>query len=98
MSKIYKAVAKSPCKRFWISEKRALEVITSMLKGDTISYMSVNKQLMFYEIFRRVVRRMGEGDLKTIVEDVVQSPAPCFFMTPGTVKVLIHKHRKRCRK
>lgn len=45
----------SPCSRFWVSEDRALFVISEMLKGKPIlEGMNPNKREMFEEIFRRV--------------------------------------------
>lgn len=81
------AVVNTPCSRFWVSEERATAVIKEMLKGRPIVFaMRPPKREMFEEIYRRVmVIRDTKPDvpLYDIVFEVVNSPAPKFYMDPA---------------
>lgn len=97
MPEIYHKVVNMPTRRFWISEGRAAIVISAMMKGDTLENMGPLKREMYNEIYSRVIKlREKKPDLPIIqlVEMVVEQPAPKFYLTPGSAKVLICKIRK----
>ena len=97
MPEIYRKVVNMPSRRFWISEGRAAIVISAMMKGDTLENMGPLKREMYNEIYSRVIKlREKKPDLPIIqlVEMVVEQPAPKFYLTPGSAKVLICKIRK----
>lgn len=97
MPEIYSKVVDMPTRRFWISEQRAAIVISAMMKGDTLNNMGPLKREMYNEIYNRVMKlREKKPDLPIIqlVEMVVEQPAPKFYLTPGSAKVLICKIRK----
>ena len=97
MPEIYHKVVDMPTRRFWISEGRAAIVISAMMKGDTLENMGPLKREMYNEIYSRVIKlREKKPDLPIIqlVEMVVEQPAPKFYLTPGSAKVLICKIRK----
>lgn len=92
----------SPSKRFWVSPERAFRVILEMEAGEDLSRMIGNKRKMYLEIHKRVraLRRQARyknESLATLVSIVVEQPAPCFYMTPKSAIVIMHKIRK-CRK
>ena len=94
---LYEMTAESPTSRFWVSERRASEVIGAMLRGISISFMSPLRQQMFSEIFRRFLVYREKFPKSTIYEatfHAVNSPAPKFYLTPKTVKILLYKIRK----
>lgn len=98
MPEIYHKVVDMPTRRFWISEGRAAIVISAMMKGDTLENMGPLKREMYNEIYSRVIKlREKKPDLPIIqlVEMVVEQPAPKFYLTPGSAKVLICKIRKQ---
>ena len=89
----------SPSERFWVSAKRATLVILRMKSGESISSMKKNKQLMYQEIYRRVIEleeKHSDLPLLKIVDTVVEQKAPCFYMTPESAQVIIHYAKKRC--
>lgn len=93
--------AKRPASRFWVSEERAAQVISWMLRGvasDRIERMVPQRRAMFEEIFRRVCAMM-EADpslcMTHAVNEVVTSPAPEFYLTPKSARVIIYRIRKR---
>ena len=83
-----------PSERFWVSEERASIVISDMLKGRSIENMNENKREMYEEIYRRVQELKKEYPNATVYElvsQVVEGPAPKFYLTPKSAKVIISK-------
>ena len=97
---IYLKTVASPADRFWVSEERAVAVIASMTSdyNGTLRRMLPQKQRMYIEIYKRTQRLMKErkGITRTeAVAEVVQSPAPEFYLTPGSVAVILCKIKKK---
>lgn len=94
---VIRAVAESPASRFWVSEERAAFVVKAMLAGRRLPRMRTTKREMFEEIFRRFLllreRRPG-ASVGTLVAEVIQQPAPRFYLTPRTVGEFIHRIKK----
>lgn len=96
LQEIFTRAAMSPASRFWVSEKRALIVISRMFKGDRILSMNSKKKEMFYEIFRRVKATRDEEPGITLTEAIfraVNSPAPEFYLTPKSARAMIYRLR-----
>lgn len=98
MPDIFKRLVNMPSKRFWVSEERAAIVIASMLRGDTLSKMRPTKREMFFEIYSRVlVIRKANPNMSVyeMVSKVVRQPAPKFYLTPDSAKVMFYKIKKQ---
>ena len=52
-SEVVAQLAKSPSKRFWVSELQAYKVVLKILGGDSLSGMIPTRKVMYQEIFRR---------------------------------------------
>lgn len=99
-NEIYKMVVSSSAGRFYVGEERATMVISRMLKGDMLISMSEQKREMYREIYRRVLEQIELNPgmpLCNIVIDVVSQPAPKFYLTPQSAKIIIHQIKARCR-
>lgn len=97
MRDIFREVIKHQASRFWVSEERAAIVIGKMLKGDKLLNMRKTKREMFREIFVRVQAIRIESPGITIHESVseaIRQPAPKFYLTEGSAKVIIYKIKK----
>lgn len=95
---IYRKMADSPSDRFWVSEERALIVVLQVIKGDKLLYMGKNKRDMFLEIYKRTMsmkRQHPNLTLTKIVFRVVRQPAPKFYLTEGSIKVIISKIKSK---
>lgn len=71
------------------------------MKGNPIDHMSNNKKKMFHEIYGRIVllrEKNPDTPLYLLVEEVVSSEAPCFYMTPKSAKVIISQIKTKCYK
>lgn len=88
LPRIFAMVADSPAERFWVSEERATVVISAMFAGKPLPRMRPNKIEMFQEIFHRTLEirnRHPQRSIRDIVAEVVNQPAPKFYLTPRTV-------------
>lgn len=92
------SIINHPCPRFWVSEERALVVISNLLDGvPVLDTMHPSKREMFQEIYKRVVALRKEHPdkrLYDIVFDVVNSPAPKFYLQPRSALQYIYKIKK----
>lgn len=97
LPQIFNRVVNMPSRRFWVSAERAAIVISSMMRGDNLQRMRPTKREMFREIYRRVLKLRAENPEMSIYElafHVVQEPAPKFYLTAGSAKVIIYKAKK----
>ena len=88
----------SPCSRFWVSEERAAVVVADLLKGrPVLDSMLPLKREMFQEIFHRVLAILDNEphrSIPDIVFEVVNSPAPKFYIEPRSAMEYIYKIKK----
>ena len=100
LPEVLKAVVSSPSKRFWVTSERAAIVIYNMMKGDKLENMRPLKRKMFREIYRRVMKlrkNYPQLSISILTEQVVAEPAPEFYITWQSAKVIISRIRKRRR-
>lgn len=97
LTEVAQQIAASPSKRFWVSEERAYNAVCWLLRGDSLDYMIPSRRQMFLEIFRRYkiyCRRFPSLAKKDIIFRICNEQAPCFYLTPKSVVVILHKARK----
>lgn len=96
--KAFKMAAECPAPRFWVSEARATQIISSLLKGDILlEDMYPEKSKMYGEILRRVQEirtRHPEMPLGDIVFEVVNSPAPSSYLSWHRAAKIIYSFKK----
>lgn len=95
---MYDKVAKMPAARFWVSEERAAIVISNMFKGRSIAQMRTNKREMYEEIYRRVCelkKKRPEESVYDLTFEVVSQPAPKFYLTAESARIIIHYIKKK---
>ena len=98
MPDVYAAIVNMESMRFWVSEIRATKVIYAMLRGVPLKGMRPLKREMFEEILKRVLDLKKRRPGLTIRECcciVVAQPAPKFYLTPGSAKIMVCKARKK---
>jgi hypothetical protein len=99
----FRAIVNMPASRFYVSETRAAIVISNMLHGCDISNMRPSKREMFEEIYRRVLALMALPDyadvpIYQIVGEVIEQPAPKFYLSPVSARLYIKNARKEWHK
>ncbi len=84
LNEIGEKVVNSPSPRFWVSVERATIIVSAIMRGKPVlETMRPTKQEMFKEIYRRVMilkKQYPERHLYELVNEVVHSPAPKFYM------------------
>ena len=87
--------ADAPAPRFWVSEARAMRVISMIMKGeDILESMHPEKRAMYEEIYRRVMNIRAEHPeipLGDVVFDVVNNEAPKSYLTWGWCRKILGK-------
>ncbi|MCH5225068.1 MAG: hypothetical protein J1D77_03675 [Muribaculaceae bacterium] len=97
LPRIFSLVADSPASRFWVSEERAVAVISAMVAGRILPRMRKNKVEMFQEILRRFLilkQDNPKAPMIRLISEVVAQPAPKFYLTPRTIGEIIFKIKK----
>lgn len=98
---IYSHVVNTPTYRFWISDEAAVQTISYMLKNNgDLSLVTPNKREMIIELYHRVKEFLKVHPNESLDEAVfvcIRTPAPKYYITPGTAHVLIHKYQKAWR-
>lgn len=94
VNEIFRHMATLPADRFYISETRALQMITAKRKrGDWKPGINKNKLEMIKEIEQRAEQKMRNDQTLTLedaVFGVVNSPAPSFYLTPGSMRTIYY--------
>lgn len=102
MPDVYNNIVNMPSRRFWVSDIRATLVVSAMMRKEAdLESMWPLKKEMYEEIFRRVMLlREEHPGLSTseLCARVVVQPAPKFYLTPGSAKMMVCKARKEWRK
>lgn len=89
----------SQASRYWVSVERASSVIYQMNKGNMPKGMKENAKVFYMSLFERFESYRSEHHkmpIKHIVSVIIESPAPCFVLTPESAKAIISKMRKEC--
>lgn len=99
MPDVYNNIVNMPSRRFWVSDIRAALVVSAIIRGEAkLESMWPQKREMYLEIYNRVMALGKEYPEKSISElcaMVVVQPAPKFYLTPGSAKMMVCKARKR---
>ena len=98
MPNVFNTIIRMPAERFFVSSSRATVVIAAVEHGDRLEYMRPNKRRMFYEIYKRY-KALRENDssssISRLVGKVVSQPAPEFYISASSAKIIILKARKK---
>lgn len=95
MEECFDYISRQTAERFYISEERAFVVISAILNGKQIT-TNPNRNAMFKEILVRVKKYMASNKgcgLKDAIFHVVNQPAPSFYITPGSIKMIFYDAR-----
>ncbi len=97
LNEIGEKIVNSPSPRFWVSEERAAAVVSAIMRGKPVlETMRPTKREMFEEIHRRVMalkEQHPDWHLCQLVSNVVNSPAPKFYMEVSSALERLFKIR-----
>lgn len=86
-------LANSPASRFYVSESRAVEVILRHIRTGEWGIKPGPRRQMYMDIERlaSVLMSLSPGmDFCDAVYEVVNSPAPSFYLTPDSCRVILY--------
>lgn len=94
-------ISRAGADRFYISEERAYSEVKKLIDKEGLLHDRLpNRLAMLREIQRRTAALMVERpdlSLRDAVFEVVNSPAPSFYLTPGSIRHLLYRSiRERC--
>lgn len=97
LTRIVEEIINSPASRFYISEERAAAVMSAALRDRDIPGHSKSKKELYGELIARY-RAIQETEPGITTKDaaamIVRQPAPKFYLTVGSAKVILHKAKK----
>ena len=98
MNDVYARIVNMPSRRFWVSDVRAALVVSAIARGQArLESMWPLRREMYEEIHRRVIAARGEYphlSFSSLCAMVVEQPAPKFYLTAGSARVMVCKARK----
>lgn len=89
---------KQPARRFYVSEERAFHRIRIMMRRFDVPIQLNARDRMFREILARVKKMREEQphlSLRAVVWRVIRQPAPEFYLTPESAKVILSLMRNK---
>lgn len=100
LQEIFEIVVRMPSRRFWCSEERASIVVAAIERRGLLSIknMQTQKREMYTEIYRRYkkLRTLHPSlSLQAIVGFVVSHPAPRFYLTPASARIIYFRIKRR---
>ena len=101
MMEVLKIVIDSPAERFWVSEERALRVVSSMYRRPLPDKCNRLKREMFEEIKQRCEQLLDvhpDWPLSRRIYYVVGRPAPKFYLSLSSAHAILTEYQRKCRK
>lgn len=93
---IYQKLINTPAPSFFASERLAIAYVRSCEQGHPMPKLSRQNREKYEEIYRRYLKkkvRKPHLDIKDIVQNIIISPAPRFYITQAGAKQIITKIR-----
>jgi hypothetical protein len=90
---IEKAVKES-APRFFVNYESARRLISLMARKKKLPMINKNKLEMYKEIYRRYLKRVKENGAEhkyMILEQIIQEPAPSFYLDEQTFRGIVYK-------
>lgn len=111
---LYKAMSENPDKkildlfdiarkmetpRFYVTFNRARRFVSMLDRGLELPLTFENKKRMYKELHRRLKKKRGDKKgCYTLLEEIIESPAPEFYMDVETFKQVFYKTIRSKRK
>lgn len=92
--------ANAPADRFYISEEQAQRIVSRLNRGKTFTRNSRSPRVRMARDIQRRVNNLRKANprmsLREAVYQVVNSPAPAFYLTAGSIRTILYTlHRAK---
>lgn len=96
---ICKAIRR-PAKKFYCASRGVYETIKKIRAEETVVYCGEERKRLIDDVIVLVKiqeEQYPDKQLKHIVEDVLEGPAPEFYLKPSSAIIILHKIQKHAR-
>ena len=100
LSDVIECAIRKPAKRFYCATRGVYEAIQLIRKGVIPEYCSEERERLVLDVHERVLaleKRNPETSLKLLIEEVLDSPAPEFYLKKTSAIVILHHIQKHAR-
>ena len=92
MSELYEIARKMPAPRFYVTFDKARRFVSMLDRGLDLPLKNENKKSMYKELYNRLKKKRGDKKgCYTLLEEIITSPAPEFYMDAETFKQVFYK-------
>lgn len=92
MSELYEIARNMPAPRFYTHVSYARNMVSRLDRGVELPVMNQNKVDMYKELHRRLVEARGnKKKCYNLLHDIIETPAPCFYMELISFKNTFYK-------
>lgn len=92
LGEVIKEAVKSSAPRFYVSFENTRRFISLLARKKRLPIKNSNRVAMYKEIYARYLKRIKEQCCNyTILESILEEPAPSFYIDEGTFKGLLYR-------
>lgn len=96
---LFEIARKMPAPRFYITFDKAMRFVSMLDRGLELPLKNENKKRMYQELYNRLKKKRGDKKgCYTLLEEIITSPAPEFYMDAETFKQVFYKTIRSKRK
>lgn len=100
LSDVIEATIRKPAKRFYCATRGVYESIKIIRSGRDPSYCSEERKRLVNDVYERVLKlevKNPDTHLKYLIEEVLDGPAPEFYLKKSSAIVILHHIQKHAR-
>lgn len=90
---VIELASKSSAPRFYVTFENARRFVSLLMRGKKLPIVNKNKQEMYKEIYRRYKAKVKDANARykyIILEDIIEEPAPSFYIDGETFRGIIY--------
>lgn len=92
MFEFFEIASKMPAPRFYVTFDNARRFVSMLDRGLELPFKNDNKKRMYQELYNRLKKKRGDKKgCYTLLEEIITSPAPEFYMDVETFKQVFYK-------
>lgn len=92
IGELFEIARKMPAPRFYITSENAMRFVSRLDRGLELPFKNDNKKRMYQELYNRLKKKRGDKKgCYTLLEEIITSPAPEFYMDVETFKQVFYK-------